>query len=122
MSASARNAATSPLSLLGTQQSSLITNLLPVPAPWHRICLNPVPLPPDQPWINMRPLLLSTASLTLCGCSAHTSSAPPAPPLQPVVACLGLVAGAIPALAHHAFAAEYDGDAVSMAGRAIGFV
>ena len=30
--------------------------------------------------------------------------------LLPAIACLGLVAGALPALAHHAFAAEYDGD------------
>jgi hypothetical protein len=30
--------------------------------------------------------------------------------LIPVVACLALVAGALPALAHHAFAAEYDGE------------
>jgi hypothetical protein len=28
----------------------------------------------------------------------------------PAIACLGLIAGAVPALAHHAFAAEYDGD------------
>lgn len=28
----------------------------------------------------------------------------------PAVACLGLFAAALPALAHHAFAAEYDGD------------
>jgi hypothetical protein len=30
--------------------------------------------------------------------------------LLSIVACLGLVAGAAPALAHHAFAAEYDGE------------
>ena len=30
--------------------------------------------------------------------------------LLAAIACVGLVAGAVPALAHHAFAAEYDGD------------
>ena len=28
----------------------------------------------------------------------------------PIIASLGLLVGAVPALAHHAFAAEYDGD------------
>ena len=28
----------------------------------------------------------------------------------PVIACLALIAGGVPAVAHHAFAAEYDGD------------
>jgi Family of unknown function (DUF6152) len=42
--------------------------------------------------------------------SLQSPRLPPRGSLLSIVACLGLIAVAVPAFAHHAFAAEYDGE------------